>query len=69
MLLKIYILSLFIVTNCQNEVLDNLDINPDTISVSGLSSGACFATQFHTAFSASVSFISSKDVTNWDIPR
>ena len=44
----------FSMVNCQNDVLDNLDINQETISVSGFSSGACFATQFHTAFSASV---------------
>ena len=47
-------LMLFSMVNCQNDVLDNLDINQETISVSGFSSGACFATQFHTAFSASV---------------
>ena len=40
---------------CQDSILDNLRINPHTVSVSGMSSGACFATQFHTAFSASVS--------------
>ena len=44
----------FSMVNCQNDVLDNLDINQETLSVSGFSSGACFATQFHTAFSASV---------------
>ena len=38
----------------QNIILDNLLINSSTISVSGFSSGACFATQFHTAFSKSV---------------
>ena len=37
--------------------LDNLNINPDTISVSGFSSGGCFSTQFHTAFSSSVKII------------
>jgi len=29
-------------------------VNPDTIAVSGFSSGGCFATQFHTAFSGTV---------------
>ena len=32
----------------------HLNISPENISVSGVSSGACFATQLHTAFSASV---------------
>ena len=38
----------------QNTIFDNLWINSSTISVSGFSSGACFATQFHVAFSKSV---------------
>jgi len=38
----------------QNQVLDNLDIDPETISISGFSSGAHFAAQFHVAFSASI---------------
>ena len=38
----------------QNTSIDNLWINSSTISVSGFSSGACFATQFHVAFSKSV---------------
>ena len=32
----------------------SLNISPHNISVSGVSSGACFATQLHTAFSATV---------------
>ena len=40
----------------ENEVLDNLDIDPETISISGFSSGAHFAAQFHVAFSASVRY-------------
>ena len=50
------LLTLVTAVFCQdpNSVLDNLRINPDTISVSGFSSGACFASQFHMAFSASV---------------
>ena len=31
-----------------------LSVNPDTIAVSGFSSGGCFATQFHAAFSGTV---------------
>ena len=50
------LLTLVTAVFCQdpNSVLDNLRINPDTVSVSGFSSGACFASQFHMAFSASV---------------
>ena len=35
--------------------LDNLNINPDTIAISGFSSGGYFSTQFHVAFSEKVS--------------
>jgi len=38
-----------------NEILDNLIINSSTIGVSGFSSGAMMATQFHVAFSKSIS--------------
>ena len=34
--------------------LDNLNINPDTIAISGFSSGGYFSTQFHVAFSEKV---------------
>ena len=47
------VLTLVSMARCQDS-LDSLHINPSTISVSGFSSGGCFATQFHTAFSASV---------------
>merc|ERR1711913_226193 len=50
--------------------LDNLNINRYTISVSGFSSGGCFSTQFHTAFSASVrgmaSLAGAPYVSVWD---
>ena len=36
-------------------ILDNLKINPDTIAISGFSSGGYFSTQFHVAFSEKVS--------------
>ena len=55
MLKTLFFLATIICVLSQESVLDNLNINPDTISVSGFSSGGCFATQFHTAFSASVS--------------
>merc|ERR1712038_1366015 len=35
--------------------LANLNINPDTIAISGFSSGAAFSTQFHVAFSERIS--------------
>ena len=47
------VFTLVSLARCQDS-LDSLHINPSTISVSGFSSGGCFATQFHTAFSASV---------------
>ena len=34
--------------------LENLNINPDTIAISGFSSGGAFSTQFHVAFSERV---------------
>merc|ERR1712012_429640 len=39
--------------------LSQLSVNPDTIAVSGFSSGGCFATQFHAAFSGTVSGVGS----------
>ena len=39
--------------------LPKLSVTQDTISVSGISSGGCFATQFHVAFSASVNGVGS----------
>ena len=39
--------------------LPKLSVTRDTISVSGISSGGCFATQFHVAFSASVNGVGS----------
>ena len=39
--------------------LPELPVLPDTISVSGISSGGCFATQFHVAFSATVNGVGS----------
>merc|ERR1711936_1240945 len=35
--------------------LENLNINPDTIAISGFSSGGAFSTQFHVAFSKRIS--------------
>jgi len=35
--------------------LENLNINPDTIAISGFSSGGAFSTQFHVAFSEKIS--------------
>jgi len=37
--------------------LDNLNINPDTIAISGFSSGGSFSTQFHVAFSKKISAV------------
>ena len=34
--------------------LERLNINPDTITISGFSSGGAFSTQFHVAFSQKV---------------
>ena len=72
-----YILCLLVtIVFCQNDILDNLHINPQTITISGFSSGGGFAHQFHTAFSASVGFrndmelqliIYFKDFWNGDI--
>merc|ERR1711962_258399 len=39
--------------------LSQLSVNPDTIAVSGFSSGGCFATQFHAAFSGTVAGMGS----------
>ena len=39
--------------------LPELPVLPDTISVSGISSGGCFASQFHVAFSATVNGVGS----------
>ena len=39
--------------------LPKLSVQPDTISVSGISSGGCFATQFHVAFSGTVNGVGS----------
>ena len=51
---RVFLVSALVsLARCQDS-LDSLLINPSTISVSGFSSGGCFATQFHTAFSASV---------------
>jgi len=41
------------------QLLPQLSVNPDTIAVSGFSSGGCFATQFHAAFSGTVSGVGS----------
>jgi len=41
------------------QLLPQLAVNPGTIAVSGFSSGGCFATQFHAAFSATVSGVGS----------
>ena len=38
----------------EGDILDNLKINPDTIAISGFSSGGYFSTQFHVAFSKKV---------------
>jgi len=38
-----------------NSMLNNLNINPNTITISGFSSGGYFASQFHTAFSSKIS--------------
>merc|ERR1719336_1417103 len=56
-MLKILLISL--ISSSLGSPLDNLNINPDTISVSGFSSGGCFSTQFHTAFSASIAGMAS----------
>ena len=40
----------------EGDILDNLKINPDTIAISGFSSGGYFSTQFHVAFSKKVNF-------------
>ena len=37
-----------------NQFPASFSVNSSTIAVSGFSSGGCFATQFHTAFSATV---------------
>jgi len=54
--------------------LVNLNINPDTIAISGFSSGAAFSTQFHVAFSRSISGVGAfagiryiQDVSDGDI--
>ena len=47
--------SVFLLGICHSSPLDNLTVNNNTIAVSGFSSGGCFATQFHTAFSKAVS--------------
>jgi len=39
----------------EGDILDNLKINPDTIAISGFSSGGYFSTQFHVAFSKKIS--------------
>jgi len=56
-MLRILLVSL--ISSSLGSPLDNLNINPDTISVSGFSSGGCFSTQFHTAFSASIAGMAS----------
>merc|ERR1711997_821350 len=54
--------------------LENLNINPDTIAISGFSSGAAFSNQFHVAFSRSISGVGAfagiryiQDVSDGDI--
>jgi len=54
--------------------LVGLNINPDTIAISGFSSGAAFSTQFHVAFSKTISGIGAfagiryiQDVSDGDI--
>ena len=37
-----------------DSALERLNINPDTIAISGFSSGGAFSTQFHVAFSQKV---------------
>merc|ERR1712183_668858 len=54
--------------------LANLQINPDTIAISGFSSGAAFSNQFHVAFSKTISGMGAfagiryiQDVSDGDI--
>merc|ERR1712215_486750 len=56
--LELLVLVTSITTSCSSP-LDNLNVNPATLGVSGFSSGGCFATQFHTAFSQSISGVGS----------
>jgi len=51
--------SVFLLGTCLSSPLDNLTVNTNTIAVSGFSSGGCFATQFHTAFSKAISGMGS----------
>ena len=60
--LLLCLLSLSFVMCSENSVLDNLDINPDTLSVSGFSSGGAFANQLHIAFSKSVRTQTKKSI-------
>ena len=41
-------------TATSGSALERLNINPDTIAISGFSSGGAFSTQFHVAFSQKV---------------
>ena len=41
-------------TSASGSALERLNINPDTIAISGFSSGGAFSTQFHVAFSQKV---------------